>query len=109
MKRTRVRHIFLLTSGWSALAAGLVLLPVPVPMPVPVAVLLVLAGTAMLSAHSRRFRHGVRYARYRYGWLSKSFEAVGTRAPESVQKVLRRTRPDTIVRHARRRAARAGI
>lgn len=109
MSKTRVRHYFLLTSGWSVLAAGLLILPIPLPMPVPIAFLLMLAGTAILSGHSRRFRHALQYARYRYGWLSNTVETVSRRAPEGVQKMVRRTRPDPVARHARRRAMRATI
>lgn len=104
-----MRHLFLLTSGWIVLAAGFLLLPIPVPMPFPVAAVLMLAGAAILTAHSRRFRHGIRYARHRYGWLSRGMETVSARAPERVQRIVRRTRPDLIDRHARRRASRAGI
>lgn len=109
MYRAKMRHLFLLTSGWTVLAAGFLLLPVPVPMPFPVAAVLMLAGAAILTAHSRRFRNGARYARYRYGWLSRGIETVSARAPERLRKIVRRTRPDLIERHARRRATRAGI
>ena len=109
MKRTKVKHFFLLTSGWTVLVAGLLILPIPVPLPFPAAAVLLLIGTAILSAHSRSFRHAVQYARHRYRWLSRSFETFGTRAPESVRKMVRRTRPDLIARHARRRAARPAV
>lgn len=109
INRMKLRHFVLLTGGWTALAAGLVILPVPVPLPVPVAGMLVLAGTAILSVHSRRFRHSLQYARYRYGWLSRTFETVSSRAPTGVRRIVRRTRPDLVARHARRQAARAGI
>ena len=91
------------------LGTGIALLPLPFPMPVPIAFVLMLTGTAILTAHSRRFRHGVQFARHRYGWLSKSVETMGTRAPAGVRKALRRTRPALIERHARRRTARAGL
>lgn len=107
MIRVRIRHYALLAGGWSALATGLLILPIPVPLPVPVAMPLMLVGTAILSTHSRNFRHGLLFARHRYGWLSRSVETVETRAPERVRKIIRRTRPDLIERHARRRAARA--
>lgn len=102
----RTRHLFLLATGWAALLAGLLLLPLPVPMPFPVAAVLMFAGAAMLTPHSRRFRHGLQFARYRYGWLSKGLDHVGTRVPGRVQKIVRRTRPDLVARHVRRRAAR---
>lgn len=105
----RMRHLFLITSGWTVLAAGFVLLPIPVPMPVPVALPLMFLGAAILTTRSRSFRNGVRYARYRYGWLSRGMETFSARAPKSVQRIVRRTRPDLVARHARRRAARAGI
>lgn len=109
MYRAKMRHLFLLTSGWIVLAVGLLLLPVPVPMPFPVAAVLMLAGAAILTAHSRGFRHGARQLRHRYGWLSRGVDTVSARAPERVQKLVHRTRPDLIDRHARRRATRAGI
>ncbi len=65
------------------------------------------AGAAMLTPHSRSFRHTLQFARYRYGWLSKGFEQVGMRVPARLQAVMRRTRPDLVARHTRRRAARA--
>ena len=98
-----MRHIVILTSGWAALAAGFLLLPIPVPMPFPVAAVLMLIGAAILTAHSRRFRNGVRYARHRYGWLSRGMDSVSAKAPQRVQKIVRRTRPDLIERHTRRR------
>lgn len=109
MRQVRIRHYVLLASGWTALATGLVILPVPVPLPVPVAIPLAFAGMAILSVHSRSFRHGMQYARHRYGWLSRGFESASARAPESVRRMIRRTRPDLIDRHARRRAARASV
>ncbi len=75
-------------------------------MPFPVAGVLLLDGAAILTSHSRRFRHGLQYARYRYGWLSRSVETVAVRSPQSVRRMVRRTRPDLIERHARRQAAR---
>ena len=83
MKRSRVRHVFLLTSGWSVLAAGLLVLPVPVPMPVPVAFPLMLTGAVILTAHSRGFRHAVQHARHRFGWFSRGLENIAEHAPES--------------------------
>ena len=106
INRVKLRHYVLLTGGWTALGAGLLILPIPVPLPVPVAGILMLAGTAILSTHSRRFRHGVQYARHRYGWLSRTFETVSVRAPGSVKRMVHRTRPDLIERHARRHAHR---
>ncbi len=107
MNRTRLQHYILLTTGWLVLGAGLLLLPLPVPMPFPVAALLLLTGTSILSSRSRRFRHGVQYARHRYGWLSRGFETIPARAPQSVRRMVHRTRPDLIERYARRRAGRA--
>lgn len=104
-----MRRVFLLSSGWIVLGAGVLLLPLPVPMPIPVAFVLMMSGTTILSAHSRRFRHGVQYARYRYDWLSRSFEAMGLRAPESVKKMVRLTHPGAIERHARLRASRDNL
>jgi hypothetical protein len=106
MSRMRLRHYVLLTGGWAALGSGALLLPLPVPMPFPVAGVLLLTGAAILTSHSRRFRHGLQYARYRYGWLSRSVETVAVRSPQSVRRMVRRTRPDLIERHVRRRAAR---
>ena len=107
--RTRIRHVFLLTSGWSVLAAGLIVLPIPVPMPIPVAFLLLFLGTAILSGHSRRFRHLVQHARYRSPWLSTSFESVGRLAPEGVKRMVHRTRPALVERYARLHGTRATI
>lgn len=104
-----MRRVFLLSSGWTVLGIGLLLLPLPVPMPVPVAFVLMISGTTILSAQSRRFRHGVQYARHRYGWLSKSFEAFALRAPESMKQMVRRTRPGPIERYARLRASRDSL
>lgn len=109
INRVKLRHYVLLTGGWTALGSGLLILPIPVPLPVPVAGILMLTGTAILSVHSRRFRHGIQYARYRYGWLSRTVETVSVRAPNSVKRMVHRTRPDLVARYARRRAARAGI
>lgn len=104
-----MRRVFLLSSGWTVLGIGLLLLPLPVPMPVPIAFVLMISGTTILSAQSRRFRHGVQYARYRYDWLSKSFEALSLKAPESVKEMVRRTHPGAIERHARLRASRDNL
>jgi hypothetical protein len=97
----------LLAGGWSAFALGLLILPIPVPLPLPVAMPLMLVGTAILTAHSRTFRHSVQFARYRYGWLSRSVENMGQRLPGSVRRTIHRTRPDLIERLARRQAGRA--
>lgn len=104
-----MRRVFLLSSGWTVFGAGVLLLPLPVPMPFPIALVLMMFGTTILSAQSRRFRHGVQYARHRYIWLSKSFEAMGLRAPESVKEMVRRTHPGAIERHARLRASRDNL
>lgn len=104
-----MRRVILLSCGWAVFGAGILLLPLPVPMPFPIAFVLMMFGTTILSAQSRRFRHGVQYARHRYVWLSKSFEAMGLRAPESVKKMVRRTHPGTIERYARLLAARDSL
>ena len=103
----RLNHIVLLVGGWSAVTLGLLILPLPVPLPFPVAGTLLLGGGAMLTGHSRSFRHGVQFARYRYRWLSLSVERLQAYAPQSVRRTLYRTRPDLIERHQRMREGRA--
>lgn len=107
MSRRKLNHYVLLTSGWAALGAGLLVLPVPVPLPFPLAATLLLGGASILSAHSRNFRHGIQFARHRYGWLSRMVDLFADHAPESVRRSVRRTRPDLVARHRRIYSGRA--
>jgi hypothetical protein len=109
MSLTRLYHYLLLTGGWASLGSGLLILPLPVPMPIPVAGPLILIGAGILTHRSRRFRHMLRHARHRYGWLSRSVEHFAAYAPDGVRRTVRRTRPDLIERLARFRAAREPV
>jgi hypothetical protein len=107
MRKSHANHYLLLIAGWTCLGAGLLMLPIPVPMPVPVAAIFLVGGVAILTSQSRGFRNGLRFARFRYAWLSRFLEQFSQRAPARLRRVMYRTRPDLVVRLERMRATRA--
>ena len=107
MRWARLRQLLFVMTGWLILTLGLLLLSIPVPLPFPLSPVLMLIGGAVLSAHSRAFRHWLRLTRHRHLWLSRWFELFGAHAPRAVQVMVYRTRPALVDRYARRRAARA--
>ncbi|MGH6872138.1 MAG: PGPGW domain-containing protein [Rhizomicrobium sp.] len=95
-----IRRIFLVSLGALLTSAGFLVLLVPVPLP-PVGVFMLIAGLTLLSAHSRKARRVIQRSRHRSALLSRAVERFGERAPEYFRRVIRRTRPDAIVRSMR--------
>lgn len=92
---------------WLMISFGVLLivggvLASPLPIPFPVGLVLILAGSAILVAHSKGFRRFVQYLRHRNDRLSRAVDYATHRAPEKVKPVLRRTQPNALHRHARR-------
>ncbi len=109
MRWVRLQQLMLVLAGWLILTLGLLVMAIPVLLPFPVSPVLILIGVAMLSGHSRQFRHWLRLTRHRHSWLSRSFETFGAYSPHAVKTMLHRTRPAVVERFVRRRDARAGV
>ena len=108
MRWVRLRQLLFVMAGWLILTLGLLVLSIPVPLPFPLSPVLMLIGIAVLSAHSRAFRHWLRLTRHRHLWLSRWFDLFGEHAPRAVRTMVHRTRPALVERYDRRRSARAG-
>jgi hypothetical protein len=98
-----MRRIFLVGLGWTLVVIGLVLTPAPLPIPL-IGLGPLLAGCAILTAHSKSFRRGLARLRYRFHWVSRHFDQFAERGPAAVRHMVRRTRPMVLMRHARMRA-----
>ena len=98
-----MRRIFFVGLGWTLIVFGLVIIPMPVPIPL-IGFGPILIGSAILSAHSKSFRRGLAWLRWRFTWLSRRFELFTERGPLAVRHMVRRTRPMVLMRHARMRA-----
>lgn len=90
----------MVSGGWSLLAAGSLLMVTPVPVPL-IGVVPFLAGCAVLSAHSKRFRRRIQALRHRFDFFSRWMERFFHRAPAYVRLMIRKTRPHAIHRQAR--------
>lgn len=95
-----MRKLIVLTGGWGLLGAGGVLVLAPLPIPL-VGTVPLLAGAAILSAHSKRFRRSMQGLRHRFAFLSHWMERFLHRAPKIVKVMIRRTRPHALHRQAR--------
>jgi len=96
-----MRKIFWMTIGWLLVIVGIVLTPAPVPIPL-IGVLPLLIGCAILSTHSKWFRRAFQRLRLRFGSISRWLDRFVHRAPRIVKVMIRRTRPLSLLRHARR-------
>jgi hypothetical protein len=97
-----MRKLIVLTGGWGLLGAGGVLTLAPVPIPL-VGTVPLLAGAAILSAHSKPFRRRMQGLRHRFAFLSHWLERFPHRDTGMVNIMIRRTRPHALHRHARMR------
>jgi len=98
-----MRRIFFVGLGWTLVVVGVVIMPTPVPIPL-IGFGPILAGSAILTAHSKSFRRGLQRVRHRSGWLSRQFDIFRDRGPHAIRAMVRRTRPVVLLRHARMRA-----
>jgi hypothetical protein len=101
-----LRRIVLIALGLLLAVTGIVLMILPVPVPMiglaPFAI-----GCIVLSANSRTARRWIQGARHRFAPLSHVLERFTARAPHGWARILRRTRPDAIVRRIKIAARKA--
>jgi hypothetical protein len=103
-----MRRIFFVGTGWTLIVVGAVIMPIPVPIPM-IGLGPILAGCAILTAHSKSFRRGLQRVRHRFGFVSNTFDRFRERGPRAVRHMVHRTRPTVLLRHARMRARHKGV
>jgi len=86
--------------GWGLVAVGTALMLVPVPIPL-LGVAPFLLGGAILTRHSKSFRRLLQAVRHRFAFFSRYLERHAHRYPGAVRRMMRRTSPHAILRHAR--------
>ncbi|HEY2069000.1 MAG TPA: PGPGW domain-containing protein [Rhizomicrobium sp.] len=92
-----MRKTALITLGLLLVVTGLALTILPIPIPL-IGVTPFAIGCAILSTQSRLARRWIQRARHRAPPFSVVLERFTTRAPRTLARILRRTRPDAIVR-----------
>jgi hypothetical protein len=75
-------------------------MPIPIPL---IGLGPLLAGCAILTAHSKSFRRGLQRIRHRFQWVSRRFDPFRERGPRAIRHMVHRTRPSVLLRHARMR------
>jgi len=86
--------------GWGLVAVGAVLIVLPVPVPL-VGLVPFLVGGVILTRHSKSFRRLLQIVRHRFAFFSRYLERHAHRYPGGVRRMMHRTRPHVILRHAR--------
>lgn len=102
-----MRRIVFVGFGWTFVVIGAVVTAMPVPIPL-IGVGPLLAGCAILTAHSKSFRRGLQRIRHRFDWISRNFEKFDERGPNPIRSMVRRTHPLALHRQERMRARRQG-
>lgn len=97
---SQLRKYFMLTLGWFLTILGIVLTPMPIPIPL-IGILPFMAGLALLIHYSRNMRRFIQRVRHRVRWLSYMLEHFAHRAPKKIARILHRSHPAPIERHAR--------
>jgi hypothetical protein len=97
-----MRRIFFVGVGWTLVVIGVVITPMPIPIPL-IGLGPLLAGCAILTAHSKSFRRGLQRIRHRFQWVSRRFDPFRERGPRAIRHMVHRTRPSVLLRHARMR------
>ena len=95
-----LRKYFMLTLGWILTIVGIVVMPMPIPIPL-IGALPLMAGLAILIHYSRNMRRFVQRVRHRVRWISYMLEHFARRAPKKIGRILHRSHPAPIERHAR--------
>ena len=79
---------------------GIVVTPMPIPIPL-IGILPMMAGLALLIHYSRSMRRVIQRVRHRVRWISYMLEHFAHRAPKKIARILHRSHPASIERHAR--------
>jgi hypothetical protein len=90
----------MLALGWVLLVVGIVVTPMPIPIPL-IGILPMMAGLALLIHYSRSMRRIIQRVRHRVRWISYMLEHFAHRAPKKIARILHRSHPASIERHAR--------
>jgi hypothetical protein len=90
----------MLALGWVLLVVGTVVTPMPIPIPL-IGILPMMAGLALLIHYSRSMRRIIQRVRHRVRWISYMLEHFAHRAPKKIARILHRSHPAPIERHAR--------
>lgn len=96
-----IRRTVMLIIGWALLIPGLVF--VVLPPPFAFGAVMVLAGVAILVAHSRFMRRVVQWVRAHFPFVDRAMRVIEQRLPDWVRRQLKRTRPEALRRAFRRR------
>lgn len=91
---------FMLAVGWVLTIVGIVVMPMPIPIPL-IGALPLMAGLAILIHYSRTMRRFVQRVRHRVRWISYMLEHFARRAPKKIGRILHRSHPAPLERHAR--------
>jgi hypothetical protein len=97
---SELRKYFMLTVGWILTVVGIVVTPMPIPIPL-IGLLPFTAGLAILIHYSRTMRRVIQRVRHRVRWLSYMLEHFAHRLPKKIARILHRSHPAPIERHAR--------
>lgn len=95
-----LRKILLLTAGWVLTLLGVLITPMPIPIPL-IGLLPLCAGLAILIQNSRTMRRLIQRVRHRVRWISYMLEHFAHRLPKNIARILHRSHPAPIERHAR--------
>jgi hypothetical protein len=101
--RSQLQKYFMLTLGWILTVVGIVVMPLPIPIPL-IGLLPLTAGLAILIHYSRSMRRVIQRVRHRVRWLSYMLEHFAHRLPKKIARILHRSHPAPIERHARKQS-----